>query len=63
LADGRRWWLVGSATAYASKPRVGGYADAAKTIDVTDLGGSMFLRLPASRDQETPSEEKHHEGE
>src|SRR5205807_3649771 len=45
LADGRRWWLVGSATAYASKPRVGGCADALKTVDVTDLGG---LRLPGS---------------
>jgi len=28
--------------------RVGGYANAAKTIDVTDLGGSKFLRLPGN---------------
>jgi len=37
--------------------------DAPKHVGKTDLGGSMFLRLPASRDQKTPSEEKHHEGE
>jgi hypothetical protein len=38
-------------------------ADALKNVGKTDLGGSLFLRLPASRARETPSEEKHHEGE
>jgi hypothetical protein len=33
---------------FTSKPRVGGCADALNTVDVTDLGGSKFLRLPAN---------------
>ncbi|HMH59914.1 MAG TPA: hypothetical protein VK561_01290, partial [Bradyrhizobium sp.] len=45
------------ATAYTSKPRWR-CARALKTVDVTDLGGSKFLRLPANT-----SEEKHHEGQ
>jgi hypothetical protein len=30
------------------KPRIGGCADALKTVDVTNRGGSMFLRLPGN---------------
>jgi hypothetical protein len=37
-----------SLPAYASKRRVGGYANALKNVDMTDLGGSMFLRLPGN---------------
>jgi hypothetical protein len=40
--------LGGCATARASKARVGGCADVAKTVDVTDLAGSMFVRLPGN---------------
>ena len=36
LADGRCWLLVGEPLAYASKPHVGGYADARKTVGMTE---------------------------
>ena len=32
------------------------YANALKSVDMTDVGGSIFSRLP-----ETPWEEKHHD--
>src|SRR5438445_3558455 len=54
-ADGHCWWLFRCATAHASKPRFGGCADALKAVDVTDLGVSMFLRLPGNAiEGETP---------
>ena len=32
--------------AYAANPRVGGLRRRAENVDMTDLGGSIFLRLP-----------------
>jgi hypothetical protein len=33
---------------YASKRALAANADALKNVDMTDLGGSMFLRLPGN---------------